>query len=175
MVWMERRTLMFSLGKSKITDSSGTNLIEFAALLPFLLLVLLGALEMGRVFFIRIALTNAAQAGVQYGAQSTGTAEDHAAIASAAEADFNGAFGLTLGFKQPDEPQTPCYYYACWDGTTESNQTACVQSPIALDCGSNRLVQFVRVDTTVQFESLFHYPGFPPSFTMNGHAVMRVP
>lgn len=174
MVNQKRRAQMFNI--KRLTDSKGTNLIEFAALLPFLLLVLLGALEMGRVFFIRIALTNAAQAGVQYGAQSTGTAEDHAAIQSAAEADFNGAFGLTLGFKQPTEPQTPCYYYACWDGATESNPTDCVQSPPTIpDCGSNRLVQFVRVDTTVQFESLFHYPGFPPSFTMNGHAVMRVP
>ena len=144
--------------RARLSDSRGTNLLEFAVVLPLMLLILLGALEMGRVYFIRIALTNAAQAGAQYGAQNAGTAIDHVAMKNAAEADFGGTFGLTLGFKLPDEPQTPCFYYACWDGSIESSPTNCVQNEddVTVPLCAGRVVQYVRVDTTVQFESLFH-------------------
>jgi Flp pilus assembly protein TadG len=164
--------------RARLFDSRGTNLLEFAMMLPLLLLILLGALEMGRVFFIRIALTSAAQAGAQYGAQTSGTALDYVAMQDAAEADFGGTFGLDMGFQLQGEPQTPCFYYSCWDGSVESDQTDCVQNEVdvtAPECTGTRLIQYVRVDTTVNFQSLFDYPGFPSTFTMNGHAVMRIP
>ena len=167
---------MWNFIKSRLRDSRGANVVEFAAMLPFLLLILLGALEMGRVFYIRLALTSAATAGVHFGAQSSETAEEFTGMQTAAETDFNGAFGLTLGLQLQGGPQTPCCYYACWDGYAEYNQTECLQSGLeAPDCTGDKLVKFVQVDATVQFESLYDYPGFPPTFTMNEHAVMRVP
>ena len=163
--------------KTKLGDARGTHLIEFAALLPLLLLILLGSLEMGRIFFIRIAVSNAARAGVQYGSRSDVTAHNFEGMQSAAEADFGGMFGLSLGFKLQGGPQTPCSYYSCWDGSAEHNQTGCTRSsPSPPTCsGGNTLVQFVRVDTSVDFETLFNYPGIPPSFKMTAHAVRRVP
>lgn len=169
---------MFNAIKNKLGDTSGANIVEFAFMLPFLLLILLGALEMGRALFIRIAVTNAAGAGVHFGAENSDTAFDYAGMQSAAEEDFGGTGGLSLGFKLTDGPQTPCYYYACWDkdGGVEHSQTTCEQNGLSQpDCLGDALLTFVRVDTTVQFQSLFHYPGIPSSFTMNGHAVMRVP
>ena len=173
----EQRTQMRNPKKIKMRDSRGTSIIEFTALLPLLLLVLLGTLEMGRIFFIRIAVTNAARAGVQYGAQNEATAQNFTGMQSAAEADFGGMFGLSLGFKLQGSQKTPCSYYACWDGSTVQNQTGCTQSsPSPPSCSDgDKLVQFVRVDTTVDLETLFDYPGVPHSFTMIGHAVRRVP
>jgi Flp pilus assembly protein TadG len=46
--------------------SRGQALVEFALVLPLLLLLLIGAIEFGRLFFIKIALTNAAREGAYY-------------------------------------------------------------------------------------------------------------
>jgi hypothetical protein len=42
------------------------SLIEFALVLPILLLLIFGAIDFGRMFFIKIALTNAAREGANY-------------------------------------------------------------------------------------------------------------
>ena len=46
--------------------SRGQSLVEFALLLPLLFLVIFGAIDFGRMFFIKIALTNAAREGANY-------------------------------------------------------------------------------------------------------------
>lgn len=45
----------------------GQDLVEFALLLPVLLLLILGALDLGRMFFASISITNAAREGARYG------------------------------------------------------------------------------------------------------------
>lgn len=44
----------------------GQDLVEFALVLPLLLLFLFGALDLGRAFFSYIAITNAAREGARY-------------------------------------------------------------------------------------------------------------
>ena len=44
----------------------GQNLVELALLLPFMLIILMGVLDLGRIFFAQIAVTNAAREGVRY-------------------------------------------------------------------------------------------------------------
>ncbi len=41
-------------------------LVEFALLLPLLLVLILGAMDLGRVFYYKIVLTNAAREGANY-------------------------------------------------------------------------------------------------------------
>ena len=45
---------------------SGQSLIEFALVLPVLLLLIIGAMDIGRMFFTKIVLTNAAREGANY-------------------------------------------------------------------------------------------------------------
>lgn len=45
----------------------GQGLVEFALLLPVLLLILLGTIEFGRIFFIYVNIANAAREGARYG------------------------------------------------------------------------------------------------------------
>ena len=45
----------------------GQNLVELALVLPVLALILLGALDLGRVFFSYVQLTNAVREGANYG------------------------------------------------------------------------------------------------------------
>jgi Flp pilus assembly protein TadG len=50
-----------------IKDQRGQELIEFAIILPFLLLVAFGVLDLGRIFHAAITITNAAREGARYG------------------------------------------------------------------------------------------------------------
>jgi Flp pilus assembly protein TadG len=49
-------------------SSRGQSLVEFAITLPILLLIMVGILDLGRVYFAYISLTNAAREGARYGA-----------------------------------------------------------------------------------------------------------
>jgi hypothetical protein len=47
-------------------NDKGQNILEFALILPFLIIVLFGVLDLGRVFFASINLTNAAREAVRF-------------------------------------------------------------------------------------------------------------
>ena len=51
-----------------ISFQNGQSLIEFALVLPVLLLILLGALDLGRVSNTYVGITNASREGARYGA-----------------------------------------------------------------------------------------------------------
>lgn len=52
------------ISKSK----KGQSLVELALVLPILLLLLLGFLDLGRAYYYEVAITNAAREGARYGA-----------------------------------------------------------------------------------------------------------
>ena len=60
---------MFVISKGKQHHqhkSRGQSLVEFAILMPILILLILGTMDFGRLFFTKIALTNAAREGANY-------------------------------------------------------------------------------------------------------------
>ena len=140
-----------------LAEERGQSLFEFAILTPVVLILLIGAIEIGRLAYLSILVNNAAHAGVQFGAQNLATAADNTGMQNAALNDGQNIAGLTA---------TASHFCSCADGSSSSCQPS--------DCaGSHRLV-YVQVNTTGQFQSLFSYPGFPSSYTVNGQAVMRV-
>jgi Flp pilus assembly protein TadG len=140
-----------------LRTDAGQSLIEFAILTPIVLLLLVGAIEIGRLAYLSILVNNAAHAGVQYGAQNLATAADNTGMQTAALNDGQNIAGLTA---------TASHYCSCADGSASSCQPT--------DCsGSHRLV-YVQVNTTGVFRSMIGYPGLPASYTVNGQAVMRV-
>ena len=44
----------------------GQSLVEFALVLPLLLMLVIGAMDIGRMFYYKVALTNAAREGANY-------------------------------------------------------------------------------------------------------------
>lgn len=153
------QTLRFETPRTRslLAGERGQNILEFAFFVPVILLLLVGAIEIGRLAYLSILVNNAAHAGVQYGAQSLATASDNTGMQNAALNDGQNISGLTAAAS---------HYCSCADGSSSSCQ--------ATDCaGSHRLV-YVQVNTTGQFHSLFAYPGLPSSYTVTGEAVMRV-
>ncbi len=88
--------------KEPIRCQSGQSLIELALLLPLLLVLVIGALEFGRLFYTKIVITNAAREGAYYLAThpadynaGTGYAPN-TALAAQAEAMNSGIDNITV-------------------------------------------------------------------------------
>src|SRR5882757_2221976 len=79
-----------SVGKNAPAES-GQALVELAFILPVLLLLALGVIEIGRYAYIAILVGNAAHAGAMYGSLGTNQAKDQTGIQNAALYDFSGA------------------------------------------------------------------------------------
>jgi hypothetical protein len=52
--------------RSERKTGQGQSLIEFALLLPLLILIVFGTVDLGRAFFVSITLSNAAREGARY-------------------------------------------------------------------------------------------------------------
>jgi len=71
----------------------GQALVEFALILPLLLILVVGALDFGRLFFTKIVITNAAREGAYYLVthyKEDGFVIDDAISAAKAEAENSG-------------------------------------------------------------------------------------
>jgi Flp pilus assembly protein TadG len=142
-----------------LASQTGQSTLEIALLAPVLLLMLVGTIEIGRYTYFAIEATNAARAGVQYGAQSLVDSRDVAGIKLAASNDAPELMQLNV------TAQDLC---AC--SATPADYVRCP----ARNCGAGHPVVFLTVNTTAQIPPLFHYPGLPATFTANGQAIMRV-
>jgi Flp pilus assembly protein TadG len=148
------------LHRTTIRDDIGQSFVELALVLPVLILLLVGAAEIGRLAYASIEVSNAARAGVAYGAQNHTTASDSPGIRLAATQDAPNIPNITA---------TATQVCTCSNGTaiTCSNAgTACVLP--------GRIIESVQVTTSAAIDTLFHLPAIPNTVTMRGQATMRV-
>jgi Flp pilus assembly protein TadG len=54
-------------GKTLFKDGNGQSMVEFALILPLMVLIIAGIFDLGRAFFASITITNAAREGARYG------------------------------------------------------------------------------------------------------------
>jgi hypothetical protein len=140
----------------------GQSLVELAFVLPLLLLLLVGIIEIGRFAYYSILVANAARAGAQYGAQSLATAADIAGISTAGANDAQGIVApntLTVSSTQ-----------RC--GCSSAALGACGALAICIPPG-HPLV-YVQVTAVGTFNSLFNYPGLPGPLNVTSVQEMRV-
>jgi Flp pilus assembly protein TadG len=141
-----------------VRSNRGGALIELALIMPVFTLVILGSAEFARLAYAGIEVTNAARAGVQYGAQNHGTAQNTATMQSAATNDSPNVTDLTA---------TASTFCTC------SNGTAVTCANAATNCTA-RIIEYVQVNTSASVNPAFHVPGLPSTYTLKGEAVMRV-
>lgn len=147
------------MSRHRLREESGQSLIEFALLMPMFILIMVGATDFARFAYASIEISNAARAGVQYGAQSYITALDSAGMQQAAINDGPDVSALQA---------TATNFCKCTDGTSitcANSDTTCLAPA--------RVIQYVRVNTTATLNPLFNYPGLPKSLTLNGQTSMR--
>jgi Flp pilus assembly protein TadG len=143
--------------QKKYRGNGGQALIEMAVTLPFLLLLLIGAFELARAGYAAIEVSNAANAGAQFGALNNSNSVDTTGIQTAASGDApNIALGTTSS-------SISCI---CSDGSAST----CLST----DCSSSHIEHILTVQTHANFDPLIHWPGVPNSFPLTGRAVRKV-
>lgn len=135
----------------------GQALVELALTMPLLIILVLGAAEVGRLAYAAIETSNAARAGVQYGAQNHITASDFVGMQTAALDDGPNVAGLAANASN---------FCSCANGAPST----CA----AGDCAGSRIIEFVQVNTSATFDPLIYCPGLPRTYNLNGQAIMRV-
>ena len=144
-----------------VRNDVGQAFVELALILPVLILLIVGAAELGRLAYASIEVSNSARAGVAYGAQNHITASDTPGIQLAATND-----STDIASTATPVVSLSC---SCSDGsaiTCANAGTQCV-SPA-------RIIEYVQVSTSASVNTVFHYPGIPNTVTLHGKAIMRV-
>jgi Flp pilus assembly protein TadG len=146
------------------SSARGAALVELALALPLLGVVVIGTADFARVFYMAMALENAARAGAQYGAQSSATSGDNAGIqgtVTAAAVNINSvsAFSSRLCSCSNDTGSTFTNGVSCTTGCT----------------GGDHLVISVTVTAASTFSIIAAYPlpGIPRSFSVFRGATLR--
>jgi Flp pilus assembly protein TadG len=151
---------------------AGQALVELALVLPMVLLLLLGVIEIGRYAYISILVGNAAHAGAVYGAQGFSKAKiNNPDITTAARNDF-ASNGLDPTALTVDSFPT-C---GCDIGGTISVDNAANCDPTGTappPCAGNWAVT-IHVTAHNAYTGLFNYPGIPASLQLSSTASMRV-
>jgi len=167
----ERRISMIKR-RMAIRSDIGQSFVELALVMPIFVVLLVGAAEFGRLAYVAIEVSNAARAGVAYGAQSHITAANLAGMELAATNDGSNVVGLAgacAGSSVNGLCAVASQSCTCSDGTviTCANAgTTCV-SPA-------RIIESVQVTTSAVVDPLIYLPGLPRSYTLGGQAIMRV-
>ena len=145
-----------------VPNDVGQAFVELALILPVLVLLILGAAEVGRLAYASIEVSNSARAGVAYGAQNHITASDTQGIQRAATNDSTNIAGTA----------TPSVTLSC----SCSSGTAITCANAGTQCVSPaRIIEYVQVITSATVNTAFHYfPGLPATVTLHGRAIMRV-
>lgn len=160
----------FLRGTKTQRPQSGQTLLEVALLLPLLLLLLLGVVEMGRYAYISILVGNAARAGAAYGSEGLLESVDTGNIQAAADQDFQNNGQLVSSLTVSSTTSCGCDS----GGTITSAACTTAVNPAAGTCTTGHWVVMVSVTASGTFNSLFNYPGIPSSLTVSRTATMRV-
>jgi Flp pilus assembly protein TadG len=139
----------------RVLCEDGSSIVETALLMPFLLLLLTGAIDLGRAYFMAIEVSSAAEAGALYGTQNS---SDTAGMVTAATLDAPEVSNLA---------SVATYGCECSDGSSVS--ASCISLPL---CTYN-VVNFVEVDTSATYTSILPYPGIPTTIALTAKARMR--
>jgi Flp pilus assembly protein TadG len=141
----------------KTRAEKGQALVELALSFPILVILFVGAAEFARVVYASIEVSNAAMAGVSYGAQNPSTAGDTTGIQNAVS---NDALDLTLGTTSVSKS---CI---CSDGSAST----CLPT----DCSTSNIETILTVQTQATIDPGVHLPGFSTTYTLHGRAVQKV-
>ena len=140
-------------------SEQGSSLIELAAMLPVLLLIVFSLISYA--FFIQKAMVvqDAAAAGAAYGAMP-GYSTNSATMIQIANYDVTGSLNGGSGFTA-----TATNFYTCTPGA--AHVTA------GTSCSTGAPYHYVQVTTSLTVTTFLQLPGMPSSQLVNGSAIYR--
>jgi Flp pilus assembly protein TadG len=163
-----------------LRNDRGSALVELALVMPVFVLLILGAGEFGHLAYAAIEATNAARAGVAYGAQNHATASDVTGMTVAATSDGPNVARITVWAGPCICPSTDATTTvpACSSTGTFTYNTSTTTDPVSYSftCPADitSATEFVQVNTVATVGTFLSYPGLPSSYTVNGSSTMVV-
>lgn len=140
----------------------GSALVELALILPLIVLLFVGAVDLGRAFYYSNAVARAAESGALYGSQNpTDTAGMVQISDQAMQAAFNSAADMS------GTNATATYGCECMSGSGLSS--GCTNTP---SCTTNE-VYYVTVTANSTYQTLLPWPGIPSSYNLSSTVTMR--
>jgi Flp pilus assembly protein TadG len=138
----------------------GASLVEMAFTLPIFVIILFGAVDMARAYYLSMEVVGAAHAGALYGFQYP---TDTAGIQAAAIADAPDASLTTSNV-------TVTYGCECSDSSSFSSGCSAVPA-----CTGMTEVNIVKVTVTASYTPMFPWPGTTSktSLPISSTAAMR--
>lgn len=139
-------------------QSKGTAAIELALMIGILMMILVGTIDVARVFYAAITVDDASRAGAQHGIRSNGFTSDISGMEGASALNAQDLGTVTT---------TPERYCRCEGGSTDVN---CVTGT----CTEGVPQVYVRVETQGTFNTVFAYPGMPYAIPLSSATTFRV-
>ena len=130
-------------------------MVELIVVVPFLVILAIGVMDFGRVFFTSVAVANAARAGAEWGAWDQARATQTTNIENFAKLDGAETGGLTV------TAQRVCRCAATVVGC----------SSVCGGYGDARV--FVEVTASKSGSFFLKYPGIPSSIVVSRKATFR--
>lgn len=166
--------------RSLFQDDRGAALVELALTAPLFVLLMFGALELGRVAYFAIEVQNAARAGASYGSLNIGNANDTNNIQQAAKNDAPDIADLvvvTPGSTCVCETLntstgTPSFNPA--SGTTSCKSSTIISCTAVSSTSAQSVIYYVTVSTQASIDPIVHISALPKTYTLNGYAALRV-
>lgn len=161
-------------------DRQGAALVELALTTPLFILLLMGALELGRIAYFAIEVANAARAGASYGALNIGNAGLTSNIQQAAKNDAPDVANLVVVTPGStcvcetldSSTNTPSFNPS--SGTTSCSSTSIQSCTAESSTSIQNVVEYVTVSTQATVDPLIHVPGLPNTYTLNGYSALRI-
>ncbi len=139
-------------------QSKGTAAVELSLMIGILMLILMGTIDVARVFYAAVTVDDASRAGAQHGIRSNGFTSDISGIQGAAANNAQDLGTVTT---------TPERYCRREGGSTDVN---CVTGT----CPEGVPQVYVRVETQSDFNTAFGYPGLPQAIPLSSATTFRV-
>ena len=140
-------------------DNTGNVTIEFGFVILFLVTLGIGAYDFGNLGYQKIAVTNAARAGSQYGVQDMSTAANFAGMVQAARNDINDTADA-LDINADND------YFCPGQGEVADESVLCDDDSFAY--------RYVEVTVQNDVDLLFPYPVVSSPQTVASTNTMRV-
>ena len=139
----------------------GQSAVELAGSMAILSILLVLACDFGRMFYAYVAVSDAARAGAQFGAQSLVTAANVPGIRAAVT---NDSTNISLASGSPSITQCTCV-------STSTVVGICASS---YNCSTNPGATWVTVSVSSPFRTLLRYPGLSNPVTLSKTAQIQV-
>lgn len=155
-------------------EQTGQALIECALSGTLLAVLLLSAVEFGRMAYAAIEVANAARAAAQYGAMNGGaflttdsSGLDSVGMLNAAQMDA-GNLGTSVTFSSGYPT------YSCYCSLSTDTTASCTVPATPSGCTASHIIVNVQVQTQATYNPLIHVPGFGNTITLHGSAQQEV-